>query len=123
MAAMVGRGWLTGGDGRFHPGAGGRDRLSAPGSDVVYQLTGAGLAGLSDLGIDPGAPPGRRPLIRYCVDWSEQCHHLAGRLGAAVLARLHDLDWVQRAPTHRALTITAEGRAGLRATFGVDLDA
>jgi DNA-binding transcriptional ArsR family regulator len=123
MAAMVDRGWLTGGDGRFHSRAGGRDRPSAPGSDVVYRLTGAGLAGLSGFGIDVGVVPGPRPLIRYCVDWSELRHHLAGRLGAAVLARLHDLDWVRRTPTHRALTVTAEGLAGLRATFGADLDA
>ncbi|HKN39783.1 MAG TPA: helix-turn-helix domain-containing protein [Acidimicrobiia bacterium] len=122
MAALLDRGWLAGGDGRFHADAGGRDRPSAPGWDVDYRLTPAGLAGFRSLRIDPEALPGRRPLIRYCVDWSEQRHHLAGKLGAALLDRLHELGWVRRAATHRALTVTDEGRDGLRSAFGVDLD-
>jgi hypothetical protein len=31
-------------------------------------------------------------LIRYCVDWTEQRHHLAGSLGAALAARLFGLE-------------------------------
>ncbi len=61
----------------------------------------------------------RRPLIRYCVDWSEQRHHLAGALGAALLTRLTDLGWVRRSPASRAVRVTDDGRAGLATTFGV----
>jgi DNA-binding transcriptional ArsR family regulator len=77
MAALVDRGALEGGDGRFHPGAGGADRLAGPGRDVDYRLTGAGADLLAGLGVEV-AGNGRRPLVRYCVDWSEQRHHLAG---------------------------------------------
>jgi len=121
MAALLERGWLTGGDGRFDRAAARRDRLSTPGWDVDYHLTDAGLAGFRAFGIDPDELPGRRPLIRYCVDWSEQRHHLAGRLGAAVLDRFHRLGWVRRASTHRALVVTDEGLAGLRSVFGLEL--
>ena len=55
MAALLDRGWLAGGDGRFHADASGRDRPSAPGWDVDYRLTPAGLAGFRSLGIDPEA--------------------------------------------------------------------
>jgi hypothetical protein len=59
--------------------------------------------------------------MRYCVDWSEQRHHLAGGLGRGLLDRLHELDWVRRTDATRALRVTGSGRDGLRATFGVDL--
>jgi hypothetical protein len=31
------------------------------------------------------------------MDWSEQRHHLAGALGAALTTRLLDLGWIRRA--------------------------
>ena len=116
MAALLDRGVLTGGDGTFDPA---RDRLSAPGRDHDYRLTDVGRAWMDDFGVK--VPTGsHRPLIRYCVDWSEQRHHLAGALGAALLTRLTDLDWVRRSPTSRAVHVTNDGRAGLAATFGVE---
>jgi DNA-binding transcriptional ArsR family regulator len=116
MEAMLERGLLTGGDGLF---AGG-DRLSAPGSEVDYQLTPDGVQWLSDLGIDVSKLPRRRPLIRYCVDWSEQRHHLAGSLGAALCSRLFQLGWIKRAPTGRAVFVTREGAKGLQGTLGLE---
>ncbi|WP_199195659.1 hypothetical protein [Nocardia sp. MDA0666] len=41
---------------------------------------------LRELGVDTDRLPPRRPAIRYCVDWSEHRHHLAGGLGAALTA-------------------------------------
>jgi hypothetical protein len=64
---------------------------------------------------------GRRPLVRYCVDWSEQRHHLAGALGAAITERMFELGWVNRAHRSRAVRISDEGCRGLRETFGVSL--
>jgi DNA-binding transcriptional ArsR family regulator len=119
MGALIDQGVLAGGDGTFDWDGGGRDRLSAPGCDCDYQLTGAGRAWMDGFGVKI-ATGSRRPFIRYCVDWSEQRHHLAGAFGAALLTRLADLDWVRRSPTSRAVHVTDDGRAGLAATFGVE---
>src|SRR6201995_3108447 len=71
MAAMLERELLTGGDGTFTPGAG--QRLAAPGHSCDYALTDHGRAELTAFGIELDALARlRRPLIRYCVDWSEQ---------------------------------------------------
>jgi DNA-binding transcriptional ArsR family regulator len=117
MGALLERGALTGGDGSFRRGA---DRLSCAGDAVDYRLGDEGAALLADLGIDVAAlRRERRPLIRYCVDWSEQRHHLAGALGAALAQRVLELGWVERIPRHRALRITGAGVAGFEATFGL----
>ncbi len=81
-----------------------------------------GSRSCSAFGIDFDALPRRRALIRYCVDWSEQRHHLAGALGAAVAERMFELDWCRRIPRSRAVRLTDAGRAGLDETFGVELD-
>jgi len=124
MTALVEGGALDGGDGAYHPDTARTDRLSAPGHDVGYKLTRAGAALLGDFGVDlEGLRARRRPLIRYCLDWTEQRHHLAGALGAGLASRLFELGWVGHAPAaSRAVRLTGEGRAGLAATFGVRLD-
>jgi DNA-binding transcriptional ArsR family regulator len=120
MRAMLERELLAGGDGRFDPSRG-RDRLSSPGFDLDYRLTGRGVEKLREFGIDFETLPRRRPLIRYCVDWSEQRHHLAGSLGAALTQEMFERSWVQRAARTRAVHITEDGYAGLRDCFGVEL--
>ena len=123
MAAMLERELLTGGDGVFDPGAARADHLSSPGFDLDYRLTPEGVDQLRDFGIDFESLRGkRRPLVRYCVDWSEQRHHLAGSLGAALAERMVELGWVRRGRRGRALHVTDEGYAGLRETFGVELN-
>jgi hypothetical protein len=64
---------------------------------------------------------GRRPFVRYCVDWSEQRHHLAGALGAQVLGRLDELRWIERRAGSRAVTVTEAGGQGLRRAIGLDV--
>ena len=123
MNALIDGGALSGGDGTYHRETASADHLSAPGHDVDYQLTGHGSTRLADFGVDLGALGSqRRPLIRYCLDWTEQAHHLAGALGAAVTSRLFELDWVRRAPANRAVRLTDAGRTGLASTFGVHAD-
>jgi hypothetical protein len=116
MQAMLERGLLAGGDGSFTDG----DRPSAPGSEVDYRLTPEGMGWASGLGIDVSSLPRRRPLIRYCVDWSEQRHHLAGSLGAAVCSRLFEVGWIKRAPQGRAVFVTPEGVDGLQESLGLE---
>src|SRR5262249_8230490 len=73
MNALIDSGAITGGDGTHHPEAAPTDRLSAPGHDIDYRLTGHGAAILAEFGIDLNALRShQRPLIRYCLDWTEQ---------------------------------------------------
>jgi hypothetical protein len=115
MGALIAEGSVTGGDGRHDIDAAGEDRLSARGKDVDYRLSDAGAARLERLGVEVG---GARAL-RYCVDWSEQAHHLSGAVGRALASRLLELGWVRRADRSRALHVTDAGRAGFAAEFGL----
>jgi DNA-binding transcriptional ArsR family regulator len=121
MESLLEQELLTGGDGVFDPEAAEADRLAAPGYDLDYRLTAAGIRELKAFGIDFDALPARRPLIRYCVDWSEQRHHLAGSLGAAIAARMLELGWVRKAGRSRALHVSDDGFKGLHDRFGVEL--
>jgi DNA-binding transcriptional ArsR family regulator len=123
MAGFVEHGVLVGGDGRHERGRARGDRPSAIGRDLDYRLTDGGARRLRDLGVDvEGALAGPRAPIRYCVDWSEQDHHLSGALGAALAARMFELEWVARLPRTRAVRLTDAGRAGLAEQFGVAVD-
>ncbi|HTT83189.1 MAG TPA: winged helix-turn-helix domain-containing protein, partial [Rhizomicrobium sp.] len=48
----------------------------------------------------------RRPLCRACLDWSMRRHHLGGALGAALLKRFQELQWITRIGESRALRFT-----------------
>lgn len=118
MGGLLERGVLTGGDGRYDPARDAHDRLSNPGHDVRYELTNAGRDYLTDLDIE--LPSGRRPLVRYCVDWTEQRHHLSGALGRAILDRFLAAGWVKQVPRGRAVIVTHNGRTALGDWFGID---
>ena len=60
-------------------------------------------------------------MVRYCVDWTEQRHHLAGGLGRGLLDRLLELGWVRRLDGQRAVRVTDDGRAGLARELGLIL--
>jgi hypothetical protein len=118
MTSLLRQKVLTGGDGRYDSTRDTGDALSGPGHDVHYELTVPGRKFLADLTIE--IPSGTRPLIRYCVDWTEQRHHLSGALGRAILDRFVDTDWVKRMPRGRAVKVTPGGRTALADWFGVD---
>lgn len=99
---------------------------SQPGADPVlgvvrakhYQLTDHGRERLADLGVVLDRP-NRRPLIRYCLDWSEQRPHLGGALGAALLDQFVSLGWVVRGE-RRVVRLAEPGRRGLGSQLGLD---
>lgn len=110
---------LTGGSGEHELKLARSDRLAAPGRDIQYELTDSGRTVLEGLGIDVEATRRKqRPFIRYCVDWSEQRHHVAGALGAAITGRLFELEWIRRGVVRRSVVVTDIGRDGLDRTFG-----
>jgi DNA-binding transcriptional ArsR family regulator len=81
-------------------------------------LTEAGDSWLASLELEP--PPGlRRPMVRFCRDWTERRPHLAGWLGAAICRRLEEQDVIRRLSGSRALMVTPPGRVVLARLFGV----
>jgi hypothetical protein len=118
MGGLLDRGALVGGDGRYDPGRDSHDALSSRGHDLRYELTDTGRDYLTGIGIE--IPRGPRQLIRYCVDWTEQRHHLSGGLGRAVFDRFLSAGWVKRVPRGRALTVTDDGRTALADEFGIE---
>ena len=117
MAHFVGRGYLVGGDGEFHPESADQDRIIGYGRDVEYELSPAGWEFLADVGIT--VPDSDRSLIRYCVDWSEQRHHLAGLLGRSILDHFLASAWIARRPVGRSVQVTQRGSRALREIFDI----
>lgn len=81
------------------------------------RLTDEGHGFLAGLGIELGAGS-RRPLCRTCLDWSERRHHLAGRLGAAILDHVIARGWARRGEG-RLVSFTPQGAAAFDAAFGL----
>ena len=122
-AALLDHAALLRTDGRPGIVRGEGDRLAAPVGQHPYALGPAAADVLGRLGVDLESlverPASARPLLKFCVDWSEQRHHLAGALGAAVLAAVEQAGWVRRRPGGRSLEVTAEGERGLADALGV----
>jgi DNA-binding transcriptional ArsR family regulator len=88
--------------------------------DGALSLTEAGEGFLGRLGVAPERlRTGRRPLCKACLDWSERRSHLAGALGAALLARIYALGWARRLEGGRVVAFTAPGLAAFERTFGL----
>jgi DNA-binding transcriptional ArsR family regulator len=115
MRSMLERGHLVGHDGTFDPATATADRLSSRGRDHDYRLTDDGRAFLAGFGVDVPAGAG----ARYCVDWSEQRHHLSGALGRRLLDRLLALGWVERRPGGRWLAVPPAGVEGFAEVFAI----
>jgi DNA-binding transcriptional ArsR family regulator len=101
-----------------HPEA----RLAAAVRQHPFRLGPAAEQVFARLDVDLPAllarPASARPLLRFCMDWSEQRYHLAGALGAAVLAEADAGGWVTRRREGRAVDVTDRGRAILQDVLG-----
>ena len=117
MACFLAREYLVGGDGERHPDQAGRDGVTGFGRDVDYELSPAGWAFLGEVGIT--VPDSDRSLIRYCVDWSEQRHHIAGLLGRAILDHFLAASWIARRPVGRSVAVTPLGTRALAEIFDI----
>jgi DNA-binding transcriptional ArsR family regulator len=113
MQALIADGSVTGGNGRHDPNGG--DRLSSHGHELDYRLTDTGSERLAQLEVhfDGGT------ALRYCVDWTEQAHHLSGAVGKALATRLLELGWLRRADRGRAVHVTRAGEKALADEFGI----
>jgi hypothetical protein len=122
FAALLERGLATGGAGIHRLDGGGGDRLSSAGHDLDYRLTPAGQEHLGELGLEVPFPSGDGTVpLRYCVDWTEQRHHLSGAVGRSLTTRLLDLGRLQRSDRSRAVHVTDLGRRELPRRLGVQV--
>ena len=80
-----------------------------------FTVTPAGVQGLLGLGFDASAYTGNpaRRAAYPCLDWSERRDHLAGKLGASLLAHFVERGWLRRIADERALELTPPGRQAL----------
>lgn len=92
-----------------------------PDGDSGLSLTASGTRLFSRLGVDLATLGGRRrPLCRSCLDWTERRHHLAGAVGAALLAEVLARRWARRDRESRALHFSALGESALRKALGME---
>ncbi|MEV5528847.1 ArsR/SmtB family transcription factor [Streptomyces prunicolor] len=98
------------------------DQPASYGRQATYHLTARGTERFTGFGIDVDElVRGRRPVVRYCVDWSERRHHLAGALGAGLAGRFFALDWLRYGVSPRVVHLTDAGKDGVRDAFGIEV--
>lgn len=120
--ALLDRGVLRRTDGRPDleriPG----QRLAAPAVRCPFAVGPRATIVLADFGVDIQPllhrPRSARPLVRACVDWSEQRYHVAGALGAAVREAMLASGWITTRPGGRAVEVTPVGRRRLWPLLG-----
>lgn len=85
---------------------------------ATVSLSAEGERLIDDFGIDARAVRNqKRALCRVCMDWSERRHHLAGAVGAALLARVIELGWAFRDKSSRAIRFRTSGERAFRRYF------
>jgi len=86
----------------------------------VFLLTAKGTQVLRGFDIDVDQLYAlRRKFAPACLDWTERYHHVAGALGAALLSRFLEMNWLARVRRTRAVRVTHAGERGLEKSFGI----
>jgi DNA-binding transcriptional ArsR family regulator len=86
----------------------------------AFALTPVGAQLLRDLEIDVDSLRRLRRSFAYkCLDWTERHHHIGGAVGAALLLRFMEMNWLARVRGTRALRVTHAGEHGLEHLFGI----
>jgi len=86
-----------------------------------FAVTKAGRAWLEELGVvvhdrDMSDPR----FARWCLDWTERRHHIAGRLGSALFSRFRELRWIAPLRDSRAIRVTLDGHQRLKELLDVE---
>jgi DNA-binding transcriptional ArsR family regulator len=79
-----------------------------------YEVTASGSDWLKEMGINwQDLQSGRRLFATQCLDFTERRHHLSGALGAALLERMIELNWIVKSRVPRAVRLSAKGKMEL----------
>ena len=89
-------------------------RITDPGKEWFRQI---------DVDLEVLRSSAKRPLTRWCIDWSERRHHLSGVLGVAMTQRFFALNWIVRVRQSRAIRVTDHGRAAFLTKLGIVAEA
>ncbi len=101
------------------------ERIAAGMPTHPYQLGPAAEHVFAGLGVDLHAlaqSRHSRPLLRFCVDWTEQRHHLAGQLGASLLRALCESGTLVRHAGRRTIQVTERGADRLHQQLGINIE-
>ncbi len=90
-------------------------------TDEGGEVTSSGRHFLAAFGVDLSTRT-RRIFCQPCLDWSERRYHLRGFLGARILDRLLELEWLKSVSGSRALQLTSSGRACLSEIFQIEIN-
>lgn len=86
----------------------------------AFTMTPAGDRLLRTLAINADSLRGLRRSFAYkCLDWTERHHHIGGAVGAALLSRFLERNWLARVRGTRAVRVTHAGERGLEEVFGI----
>lgn len=96
------------------------DPLSSQLHDHPYRLGDTDVLGELGVPSADAVPQSRRPFLRFCLDWTEQRHHVAGRLGAELLTAFVNAGWITRSAGSRAVRVTPTGADALKDRLGVE---
>lgn len=79
-----------------------------------YDVTDSGHSWLLEFGVDSRETARERRFLAIpCLDFTERRHHLAGTLGAAILERMVESNWLVRSSVPRAIRVTERGKLEL----------
>lgn len=89
--------------------------------DQGLAITEAGLASLTEAGVDLTSRSRSRPMVRPCLDWTERRIHLAGVVGAALCDWALGRRFVEPIGSGRALRVTPAGRTAFHEFCGAEV--
>ena len=85
-----------------------------------FVVTAKGRAWLEELGVEVADNQWQQAqFARPCLDWSERRHHVAGKLGAKLLATLRCLNWIAPVRGSRAVRVTIHGQEKFEQLLGI----
>jgi len=91
-------------------------------SNKDYRVTAYGKKWFLLMGLDiDSIKLKKRSFAHQCLDWSERKHHIAGALGAALLEKMLEKDWIRNKRNSRVLSITSKGKIALKKRLNLEI--